>query len=432
MHSLLKSCCRSAAGQDPARAQALRARTPACGKVLRANARRFSSATGTALRTPRALQSKPHRHRRRDKALRALKQRGPESPACAQAPRAKHRARQKTPLELREEASLGFLSGEKNWENPQKAPRGGGRDLPAPNLTPRDDRPYPHRTPYDGAVDPYLAKPLSGGDVEMGSDEACLPTYGTTEDATSVDGPESVGGRDTTIESMHHDDSDHRSAARAAYPSSEARVANTATRVAAMLSAAEAKRRISEGTPIDWSEHTGDAVDTTATQPTAGATDVTTPDRPSSASVALDHIDWDGLAHNFGLVAAQEAPTVTIEWIATTGRKPALLMVPIAHTGEEPYRLVRAHRRRGRHNGDAAHSRRHRRHDAGQAVLRERRTRSHRLGRARAQLRTSRRPRGPDCHDRMDRHDRTQARAVHGTDRPHRRRAMRDGLPQPP
>ena len=48
-------------------------------------------------------------------------------------------------------------------------------------LTPRDDRPHSHRTPYDRAVDPNLAtklnQPDGGGDVEMGSAEARMPTY---------------------------------------------------------------------------------------------------------------------------------------------------------------------------------------------------------------------------------------------------------------
>jgi hypothetical protein len=174
----------------------------------------------------------------------------------------------------------------------------------------------------------------------MGCDEACPPTCGTTEDAADAAGPESVDWPDITIVSVHHDDSDNRSAVRAAYPSGMAGVASTATRAAAMRSAAEAKRRINEGTPIDWSEHVWDTVDTTATRPTTGAIDVTTLDRSTAASVSLDHIDWDALAQNFGLLAAQEAPTVTKEWIATTGRMPALLMVPIAHTGEEPCAMV--------------------------------------------------------------------------------------------
>ena len=205
--------------------------------------------------------------------------RGPKTPACAQALRAMPCRRQKTPLELREAASLGVLSGEKDWEKPRKAHRGAGLTRTHRPLTPRDNRPHPHRTPYDRAVDPYLATkldiPHSGGDVEMGCDEASLPTYGIAEDAADAAGPESAGWRDITIESVHHDDSDHRSAVRAAYPSSTEGVAITATRATSMLSAAEAKRRINEGTPIDWSEHVGDAVDTTVleTQATTDAID---------------------------------------------------------------------------------------------------------------------------------------------------------------
>ena len=193
-------------------------------------------------------------------------------------------------------------------------------------------------------VDPDLAtkleQPDGGGDVEMGSAEARMPSHDSANDAADATSLESASWRGVTIVNVHHDDSDHRSAVRAAYPSSMGGDAATATRATPLPFAQEAKRRIDEGAPIDWSNHIGDMIGTNATRPTTGATDVTTLDRPTAVSISPDHIDWDGLALNFGLLAAREAPTVTKEWIIKSGRKPALLMVPIAHTGEEPCAMV--------------------------------------------------------------------------------------------
>ena len=121
-----KAAAKSAAGQNPARAQALRARTPACVKVLRAKALCASqSATGSALRTLLSQQRKPHRHRRRDRALRAQTARAREPCGCSSAA-GNHWAQQKHPSNY-PRRPLSESSPEKRiGENPKRHLGGAG------------------------------------------------------------------------------------------------------------------------------------------------------------------------------------------------------------------------------------------------------------------------------------------------------------------
>ena len=150
------------------------------------------------------------------------------------------------------------------------------------------------------------------------------PTVNATPDAAS---PESKDWRGVIIESVHHDDSDYRSVVRATYPTSEEGDVATATRATSLLSAQKAKRRIDEGEPIDWTGHAEHVGSTPSALPTNRVRN-----KGEDEATAANPDD--------GIVAAREAPTVEIEWLGTDGRPPALLLVPIAHTGSEACAMI--------------------------------------------------------------------------------------------
>jgi hypothetical protein len=50
--------------------------------------------------------------------------------------------------------------------------------------------------------------------------------------------------------------------------------------------------------------------------------------------------DWDGLARDYGLLAAREAPVITEAWMSTAERGPALILVPIAHADGEACAMI--------------------------------------------------------------------------------------------
>ena len=74
-----------------------------------------------------------------------------------------------------------------------------------------------------------------------------MPTYDSANDAADAASFESANWRGVTIVSVHHDDSDHRSAVRAAlraaYPSSMEGDVDTATRATSLPFAQEASKK---------------------------------------------------------------------------------------------------------------------------------------------------------------------------------------------
>ena len=105
-------------------------------------------------------------------------------------------------------------------------------------------------------------------------------------------------------------------------------------------SAQEAKQRIDENNPIDWSEYAGGDAGDQAALSTAVTTDVQAPERTTDPLPSPAAVNWDELARNFGLLAAREAPTLSATWLSTNGRQPALILVPIAYTGVEACAMV--------------------------------------------------------------------------------------------
>ena len=112
------------------------------------------------------------------------------------------------------------------------------------------------------------------------------------------------------------------------------------TTVASLRSAQEAKQRIDESNPIDWTEYAGGDAGDQAARSTAVTTDVQAPERTTDPLPSAAAVNWDELARNFGLLAARDAPTLSATWLSTNGRQPALILVPIAHTGAEACAMV--------------------------------------------------------------------------------------------
>ena len=109
--------------------------------------------------------------------------------------------------------------------------------------------------------------------------------------------------------------------------------------------AAQAWSRIDEGRPIDWTAHAGSGDGTTATPPTTRSGIAAAAGEPAAENSSTDSTDWDELARDPGLLAAREAPTISDAWMDTVGRQPALILIPIAHTGAEACALISLHDR---------------------------------------------------------------------------------------